>query len=62
MLVYCDLTTGPDGRTLDVEERLADIRARYGRQSVVGRFVACAEHDLIATVRRVERLLGDALA
>jgi predicted hydrolase (HD superfamily) len=62
MLVYCDLTTGPDGRTLDVEERLADIRARYGRQSLVGRFVACAEHDLIATVRRVERLLGDALA
>ncbi|HEY7174539.1 MAG TPA: HD domain-containing protein [Micromonosporaceae bacterium] len=60
MLVYCDLTTAPDGRTLDVEERLAEITTRYGSDSVVGRFVAHAENEMIATVRRIERRLGGA--
>src|SRR5262245_19372985 len=45
-LVYCDLTTGPDGRRLDVVDRLAEIRSRHGPESVVGRFVDRAERDM----------------
>ncbi|MEU5905324.1 HD domain-containing protein [Micromonospora sp. NPDC047467] len=29
-LWYADMTTGPDGQNLDVLERLAEIRTRYG--------------------------------
>ncbi|HKE64828.1 MAG TPA: HD domain-containing protein [Micromonosporaceae bacterium] len=56
-LAYCDLTTGPDGQRVDVVDRIAEIRSRYGRDSVVGRFVDRAEGDMIATVRRVEARL-----
>lgn len=38
-LTYCDMTTGPDGRPLSVEERLAEIRARYGQGHVVDRSI-----------------------
>ena len=29
-LIYCDMTTSPDGQRMTIEQRLADIRARYG--------------------------------
>jgi len=38
-LTYCDMTTGPDGRHLTVEERLAEIRTRYGRGHIVDRSI-----------------------
>ncbi|HZD98251.1 MAG TPA: HD domain-containing protein [Micromonosporaceae bacterium] len=57
-LVYCDLTTGPDGRSLSVEDRLSEIRTRYGTGSVVARFVDRAEEDLVSAVRRTQRRLG----
>jgi hypothetical protein len=41
-LTYCDMTTGPDGRPLTVDERLAEIRARYGRGHVVDRSITRA--------------------
>jgi hypothetical protein len=41
-LTYCDMTTGPDGRALTVGERLAEIRARYGRGHVVDRSISRA--------------------
>src|SRR5262249_45537100 len=44
-LVYCDLTTAPDGRSVDVLDRLAETRSRYGRASVVGRFIDRAESE-----------------
>ena len=56
-LIYCDLTTGPDGRCMTVEDRLSDIRARYGAGSVVDRFVERAEEDLVSAVRRTQRRL-----
>jgi predicted hydrolase (HD superfamily) len=56
-LVYCDLTTGPDGRSLTVEARLSDIRSRYGAGSVVARFVDRAEQELVSAVRRTQRRL-----
>ncbi len=29
-LIYCDMAIGPDGRHMPVEQRLAEIHARYG--------------------------------
>ena len=56
-LIYCDLTTGPDGGSLTVEDRLAEIRARYGAGSLVARFVDRAGKDLISAVQRTRRRL-----
>src|SRR5487761_669772 len=38
-LTYCDMTTGADGRPASVDERLADIRARYGPDHIVSRSI-----------------------
>ena len=57
-LIFCDLTTGPDGRSLAVEDRLAEIRNRYAAGSVVVRFVDLAEEQLISAVRRTQQRLA----
>jgi putative nucleotidyltransferase with HDIG domain len=58
-LVYCDMTTTPDGTSTAVDARLAEILTRYERDSIVGRFIRRAEEDLRAAVLRVEaRLLS----
>jgi HD superfamily phosphodiesterase len=59
-LWYCDLTTGPDGESLRVEERIGEIIARYGPDDLVTRFITRAEPVLVAAVRRTERRLNDA--
>jgi hypothetical protein len=57
-LTYCDMTTGPDGRPLTVEERLAEIRARYGRGHVVDRSIKRATPRIRKSARAVRgRLL-----
>jgi len=38
-LTYCDMTSSPDGRPVSVDERLADIRARYGTGHIVSRSI-----------------------
>jgi hypothetical protein len=58
-LCFCDMTTSPDGELVDVDERLAEIKERYGAGTVVHRFVEIAGDELVATVRRVEASLGD---
>ena len=35
LLAWCDLTTGPGGEDMGLDERLPDIRARYGQDHVV---------------------------
>ena len=52
-LVYCDMTTGPDGRHMPVEQRLAEIRARYGPGDLVSRAIARSAPDLTSAVMRV---------
>lgn len=42
-LWYADMTTGPDGQSLPVEERLAEICERYGPEHLVTRFWSQAE-------------------
>jgi hypothetical protein len=45
---WADLTTGPDGEDLSVEDRLDDIAARYPADHVVARNVATIRPVLVA--------------
>jgi hypothetical protein len=57
-LIYSDMTTTPDGEVTAVDARLAEIRARYGEDSVVGRFICRASPQLTAAVTRIEATAG----
>ena len=54
-LIYCDMTTGPDGQRMAVGQRLADIRARYGPEHPVTRALARSAPQLTAATHRVAR-------
>lgn len=56
LLWYCDLTTGPDGEAVTVEDRLEEICARYGPEDVVTRFVRLAAPELLAVAARGAKL------
>ncbi|XNL83014.1 HD domain-containing protein [Actinomadura madurae] len=53
-LIYCDMTTTPDGDSVSVSNRIAEIRERYGPAHLVSRFIQLAEPQLRATVRNVQ--------
>ncbi|MFJ7247161.1 HD domain-containing protein [Kitasatospora sp. NPDC098652] len=53
-LVWCDMTTTPDGGPTTVGARLAEILGRYGEESTVGRFIRRASPEILAAVARVE--------
>ncbi len=57
-LVYCDMTTTPDGERTTAGERVAEIRGRYGDDSVVGRFIRRAAPEIFVAVGRVEGTLA----
>lgn len=59
-LCFCDMTTGPAGELLTVEQRLADIKERYGAGSIVGDSIAVAEPELLASVYRVQAKIDSA--
>ncbi|MBC6456348.1 HD domain-containing protein [Actinomadura sp. HBU206391] len=52
-LIYCDMTTSPNGAPLSVEQRLAEIRARYGADHLVSRSIEIASPHLINAVQAV---------
>ncbi|MEU5048646.1 HD domain-containing protein [Streptomyces sp. NPDC021096] len=56
-LVYCDMTTTPDGQPTTAKERVAEIEGRYGADSLVGRFIRRASPEIFAAVARVEAAL-----
>ncbi|GAA3487900.1 HD domain-containing protein [Streptomyces cremeus] len=53
-LVFCDMTTTPDGTVTTAEARIEEIRERYGEDSIVGRFIRRAAPEIYASVRRVQ--------
>ena len=53
-LVHCDMTTTPDGDRTTAGQRIAEIRSRYGDDSVVGRFIRRAAPEILAAVGRIE--------
>jgi hypothetical protein len=55
-LLYCDMTTGPDGDSVRPADRLAEIRARYDQDHVVTRFVELATQEILTVVGRVEMM------
>ncbi|WP_345110777.1 HD domain-containing protein [Streptomyces drozdowiczii] len=57
-LVYCDMTTTPDGERTTAAQRVAEIVGRYGADSLVGRFIRRAEPGIRAAVGRVEEALA----
>src|ERR1700733_5386217 len=56
-LIYCDMTTGPDGQRIPFGQRLADIRARYGPAGLVTRAIARSAPEPEAATGRVARNL-----
>jgi hypothetical protein len=57
-LAYSDLTTGPTGERVTAAERLAEIEARYGHESIVVRALTKASEALRGEVERTERRLA----
>ncbi|MEU0743876.1 HD domain-containing protein [Streptomyces sp. NPDC006134] len=57
-LVYCDMTTTPDGGRTSARERIAEIISRYGTDSVVGRFIRRAAPQIFSSVQRIEAVLA----
>lgn len=57
-LLYCDMTTGPDGDYVRPADRLVEIRGRYGPDHEVTRFVERAASEILATTGRVEGMLA----
>lgn len=52
-LWYCDMVTGPDGRRVRFEDRVAEIRERYGEAALVARFIVrAASGELGAAIER----------
>jgi hypothetical protein len=57
-LLYCDMTTGPNGDYVRPADRLVEIRGRYGPDHEVTRFVERAASEILTTAGRVEKLLA----
>ncbi|MCD9141457.1 HD domain-containing protein [Streptomyces albireticuli] len=53
-LVYCDMTTTPDGARTTSHARVDEILGRYGEGSLVGRFIRRAAPEIHAAVARVQ--------
>lgn len=58
VLLYCDMTTGPDGDYVRPADRLVEIRGRYGPDHKVTQFVERAASEILTTAGRVEELLA----
>jgi hypothetical protein len=56
-LIYCDMTTTPDGEPADVEKRLSEILSRYGPGDVVTESITEATPRIVNSARRIEGLL-----
>jgi putative nucleotidyltransferase with HDIG domain len=57
-LWYCDLTTTPDGEETSAGGRMAEIKQRYGPDSLVTQFITEAAPELLAAISRTESRLA----
>ena len=57
-LTYCDLVTRADGTEVTLEERIGDVRERYGGEHVVARALEDARARLERVVANVEGRLA----
>jgi hypothetical protein len=56
-LVYCDLTTDPDGKTVTFEDRVREVYERYG-EGDISRALHIAEPHLKAAVDRISQAIN----
>jgi hypothetical protein len=54
-LTYCDLTTGPDGQRMSLEQRLREIQDRYGWDHVVSRAIRFGRPEFERAREETER-------
>ncbi|MER8104203.1 HD domain-containing protein [Kitasatospora sp. NPDC094016] len=59
-LIFCDMTTTPDGKPTRSRDRVAEILARYGADTLVGRFIQRAQPEIAAAVARTEERIAAA--
>ncbi|MFI9360722.1 HD domain-containing protein [Kitasatospora sp. NPDC053057] len=57
-LIFCDMTTAPDGTPTSARDRVTEIVTRYGAGTLVGRFIQRAQPELEAAVARTEHRLA----
>ncbi|MEW1923819.1 HD domain-containing protein [Streptomyces sp. NPDC088360] len=57
-LIFCDMTTTPDGGHTTSDDRVSEIVGRYGADTIVGRFIQRAAPEIHAAVHRVEGRLS----
>ncbi|MBW8088509.1 HD domain-containing protein [Streptomyces hygroscopicus subsp. hygroscopicus] len=58
-LIFCDMTTTPDGGHTTPAARLDEIVQRYGPDTIVGRFIQRAAPEIHAAAGRVERRMAE---
>jgi putative nucleotidyltransferase with HDIG domain len=57
-MVFCDMTTSPDGETVDVEKRLQEIASRYEPGSIVADTIAEVSPRIVDSVRMITGMPG----
>ncbi len=58
-LIYCDMTTDPDGRHITYDERLAEILSRYGEDDIVSISMQRATSAVRKAIRTTEERLSN---
>jgi putative nucleotidyltransferase with HDIG domain len=56
-LTFCDMTTSPDGRHVNVHKRLMEIHDRYGSEHLVSRSIRRATPMILSEVGAVHRCM-----
>ena len=56
-LVFCDMTTGPDGKAISFEDRVREVHERYG-EGDISRALRMAEPCLNAAVDRISQAMN----
>jgi hypothetical protein len=59
-LTFCDMTTSPDGEPISLEERVAELVDRYGRDHVTSRAVLAGVPDFERGREQIRRLCAEA--
>ena len=57
-LWYCDITTSPDGEPVTADQRITEIKERYGPDHLVTHFITQAAPELLAAVERTEHRMA----
>ena len=60
-LTYCDMTSGPEGQSVDVDERINEVMRRYGPGSLVTQSIEAAADYLRDAVARAQARDGQSL-